>query len=52
VVVEHRLVEASGVGDVVDADAVEAAFGEELCGGGEDGESGVEGEACVTGAGA
>ena len=36
VVVDHRLVEASGVGDVVDADAVEAAGGEELGGGVED----------------
>jgi hypothetical protein len=44
VVVEHGLVEAGGVSDVVDADAVEAAFGEELGGGGEDGDSGVGGD--------
>lgn len=43
VVVNHRLVEACGVSDVVDADAVEAAGGEELGGGGEDVGAGVAG---------
>ena len=46
VVVDHRLVDAGGVGDVVDADAVEAAGGEELGGGGEDGLAGVAGRGC------
>ena len=41
VVVNHRLVDAGGVGDVVDADAVEAAGGEELRGGKEDVVAGV-----------
>ena len=40
VVVDHRLVHAGGAGDVVDADAVEAAMREARGGGGEDGGAG------------
>ena len=40
VVVDHRLVDAGGAGDVVDDDAVEAAARERFGGGGEDGGAG------------